>query len=271
VITIGDARQAIKDTAARVEFYRMWLAAQRSGATHVRALDMMGPRSASPAVETLRPALLAGTQQGGTIESVLTAHPDLTSTFESAVLALGGESGKLEQAMGALVTHFKSEHALLLKVWTKLTYPLMTSLAAIWIGPLPLIFAGRSSAYLVAVVAGTALWYGAGGGVIVALTKTYANKPEFVLARLTRAIATGVEAGLPLDRVSQFAAQVTGHADIIRHVRQFTPRQLATQSVSETFNGCVEIPHEVIAAMKVAEVSGDFSGALRKLADLYES
>jgi len=66
------------------------------------------------------------------------------------------------------------------------------------------------------------------------------------------------------------AVQSTSHPEISAHVSRIPAQHLATQSLSETFEGCAVIPAELKAALRVAEVSGDFSGALRKLADLYD-
>ena len=239
--TIGAARQAVAAAAARADYYRQWHAAMRMGATNPRIVDMIGPRPTS-----LQP-------------------------FEAALIEFGEESGSLEQSLSALVAHFKAEHKLLLRIWSKLTYPLIVSLAFIVIGPVPLIFMGQTRTYLISVLGGLALWYGLGGGVIVGLAANYANRREFVLTRLARTIAAGIEAGLPLDRVVILAVQATAHPELTAHVKRFSARQLGTQSLSETFAGCPVIPPEMVAAIKVAEVSGDFSGALRKLADLYES
>ncbi|MGQ0562371.1 MAG: hypothetical protein ACT443_10910 [Gemmatimonadota bacterium] len=46
-----------------------------------------------------------------------------------AAHGLGDESGSLEQALAALAAHFKAVHRLLNKLWSKLTYPLIPSLA----------------------------------------------------------------------------------------------------------------------------------------------
>lgn len=268
--TIGSARQSISDAAGRAELYRLWHTGQHMGATHPHILEMMGVIQRAPTVEALRLKLLAGTQQRRTIASILTANPRLTAPFERAILCFGEEAGTLEQSLASLTGHYKAEHRLLLKVWSKLTYPLIVSLAFIVIAPLPLVFIGRTGAYWVSVISGLAVWYGFGGSVVAGLAAHYAQQRNFVLARLARAIATGVEAGLPLDRVVTLAVQSTSHPDISAHVRKIPVQQLATQSLSETFAGCAVIPIEMSSALRVAEVSGDFSGALRKLADLYD-
>lgn len=268
--TIRHARQAVHDAAARAEFYRLWQLGQRVGSTHPHILEMMGVRTSSPEVEALRIALLNGTQQRRTVTSIIEANAKLMEPFEKALLVFGEEAGTLERALRTLESHFKSQHKLLLKVWSKLTYPLIVSLAFIVLAPLPLLFAGQTQTYLVSVIIGVAVWYGLGGGAITALAARYASAQEFALARLLRALAGGVEAGLPLDRVVALAAAAAADPRITAHVRAQGSRRLGTQSISETLAGCPVIPPEMHAAFKVAEVSGDFTGALVRLADLYD-
>lgn len=268
--TIAHARQAVADAAARSEFYRLWHAGQRMGATHAHILEMMGPRTTSSVVETLRSRLLDGARQRRTITDVIQQNNRLVHPFEAALLSFGEEAGSLDQSLHALVAHFSAEHKLLLEVWSRLTYPLITSLAAIFIAPLPLVFSNRTTQYWLTVLPALALWYALGGGVIVALAARYANRREFVLARLARTIAAGIEAGLPLDRVTALAAAATGHPAITAHIARMPVRERATRPLSEVLSGCATIPAEMIAAIRVGEHSGDFSSALRKLADLYD-
>lgn len=268
--TIGNARQAVADTQARAELYRLWHAGQRMGATHAHMLETMGERRSSATVEAWRSKLLEGSKRGRTVASMVKEHSRLVQKFEGAVLSFGEESGTLEQALKTLGNHFAAEHRLLLKVWSQLTYPLFTSLVAIIIAPLPLLVSGGVRTYWILVGSGLAVWYGLGGGVISGLAAKYANRRQFVIGRLGRALAGGVEAGLPLDRTVLLAAESTGHPEIIGHVRRIPVQVRAGQPMSETFSGCAVIPPEVISAMRVGELSGDYSGSLRKMAELYD-
>lgn len=268
--TIGHARQAVSDTQARAEFYRLWHAGHRMGATHAHILETMGARQGSASVEAWRTKLLQGSKRGRTVASLVKENPALVQKFEGALLSFGEESGTLEQTLRTLGDHYTAEHRLLLKVWSKLTYPLFTSLVAIFIAPLPLLVQGGARVYVSLVVGGLAVWYGLGGGVISGLAARYANRRQFVIGRLGRALASGVEAGLPLDRTVVLAAESTGHPEIIGHVRRIPVQVLGGQPMSETFSGCAVIPPEVISAMKVGEMSGDYSGSLRKMAELYD-
>lgn len=267
--TIGQARAAIAEARSRAEMYRLWHAGHHAGLTHAAVLETMGQREARRA-EEWRQALLQGAKARRTVAAIVKQHGSLTQAFESAVLTFGEESGSLEQSLRSLGDHFEGEHRLLIRLWSKLTYPLFISLVAILIAPLPLVVQGSARTYWILVATGLAVWYGLGGSAIGIMAARYAQRRDFVLGRLARALANGIEAGLPLDRVVTLAADITGHAEIIAHVKRMPVRERASRPVSEIFQGCSVIPPEMISAMRVAELSGDYSGSLRKMAELYD-
>jgi hypothetical protein len=45
---------------------------------------------------------------------------------------------------------------------------------------------------------------------------------------------------------------------------------VSSQPLSRTFTGCPFVDRPMVAAMEVADASGDYSGTLRRMADLYE-
>src|SRR3954469_8019747 len=147
------------DCAAKAELYRAWRAGHRMGATHPHALEMIEIHGA-PSVEAFRSQLLAGTQRGRSIASLVNENTGIPEPFERAVLTAGEESGTLEQALASLATHFTDEHRFLVRVWSKLTYPLFVSVTFVVIAPLPLLFMGAQRRYALTVLIGLGIWYG---------------------------------------------------------------------------------------------------------------
>lgn len=199
-----------------------------------------------------------------------TAAPWPPVAFETALLALGEESGKMEEVLRLLADYFQAEDRMMQRVLKHAAYPMFTALAATFIAPLPLVFLGRTGAYLLSVGGGLALWIAAGGGLLTAVTRHYLNHPDFVLARLLRALTFAIESGLGLERAATLAADATGNADVIRHVRSQSARHRSSHPLSGTFDGCPHVPFTAIAAMRVAEESGDYSGTLTRLAELHD-
>ncbi len=235
MVSVAGALRAIRRGRDKSAYYRMWHLRQRAG---FRYPDDPAPGAALP--------------------------------FETALLALGKESGALDDCLRLLAEYFQAEDRLMLRVLRHAAYPMFTALAAALIGPLPLAFGGHVVAYVVTASGGALLWAAAGGGMLAAITARFLQRPTYVLGRLLRALTIAVEAGLGLDRAVVLAAEASGSGDVMAHVRRRSAHDLLTRPLSETFAGCPCVPGTALAAMRVAEASGDYSGTLRKLAELYE-
>ncbi|MDB4887509.1 MAG: hypothetical protein JWN79_2947, partial [Gemmatimonadetes bacterium] len=88
--------------------------------------------------------------------------------------------------------------------------------------------------------------------------------------RLARTLGTAIEAGLPLGRALRLAAAASGDAGIERYVGTIPERTLDTQPLVASLAGCPRITPELRAVLANAERTGDFTGTLARLADLYE-
>ena len=232
----GAALRAVRAGRDKAAYYRMWHLQLRAGLAYP---DEPAPGAAVP--------------------------------FETALVALGKESGKLEECLHLLAEYFAAEDRAVQRVVRQAAYPMFTALAATFIGPLPLVFAGRPGAYVVTAAGGLVLWASAGGSLLLGVVRWFLAQPKYVLGRLLRALTIAVEAGLPLGRAATLAAEASGSAEVVAHVRRAGPRAAAAQPLATTFAGCPCVPREALAAMEVADASGDYGGTLRKLAELMES
>lgn len=204
------------------------------------------------------------------------AYPDDRSPgppvlFETTIVALGKESGKLEDCLRLLADYFAAEDRMVLTVINKAAYPMFVALAGAVIGPLPLAFKVGVGAYLLSAGSAVTLWVVAGGSLLLGTVNRYLQQPKYVRGRLLRSLTFAIEAGLPLGRAATLAAEATGNGEVIAHVRLVGPKSTASQSLARTFAGCPLVPAHVVAAMEVAEASGDFTGTLKRMAELEES
>jgi type II secretory pathway component PulF len=254
----------------KAELYRMWHTGYRAGLSHERVLTTTGEFRRSPTVERMRRHLLQGVQKREPLATSIKERPDLFVPFEAALLELGDEAGGLEEILELLGTYFQNEHRMTLWVKKKMSYPMMNVLAASFIAPFPILFFGNATLYVLTVTGELALAVTAGGTLLLAAARRYRNRPKVVLARLCRAMALGVEAGLPLDRVVRLAAEATESPEITRHVAHIPIQQRRGQPLAETFGGSAIVPREMIAALQVADETGDYGNTLKKLAELYE-
>lgn len=264
--------RAFDDGRDRAEFYRSWRAGVSAGLTHPRILTAIGASrdALRGTTREIRRHLLEGTTAGKDIATLVRQRPALFEPFEAALLTLGEESGQLEPVLTALGEFFWRQYKMMLVVKKRLAYPMFVALFATFIGPLPLVFMGQSRAYVAIVVLGLLAWAALGGSVLAGRAQAYQREPAFVRARLARALATALEAGLPLGRAATLAVRAAGSPGLTAHVRRFDERALTSQPLSRTLEGAPGLTPEFHAALLVAERTGDFRTTLRKLAELYE-
>lgn len=258
----------LDDGRHRAEFYRLWTTAHAAGFTHPRSLETMGPRD-SPRMEAARQWLLAGTRRGVDLTSVIRDGGRRFDDFERALLGLGEESGHLDDALRLLGDFYTKKHQLMLWVRKQLAYPLITALLACFIAPLPILLFGSTRTYLLIAIGGVALLLLSAGTIISTAAAWYGRKPALARARMARALATAVEAGLTLPRALRLAADASANPAIRTFVGRLSDRQLATSSIGDSLTGCPHLTPDFVATVATAERTGDFS-PLTRLAELYE-
>jgi type II secretory pathway component PulF len=268
--TLAGLKRAFEDGRARAEFYRGWRAGHHAGLTHPQILAAVGAGPSGGTTEALRQHLLAGTRRGLGIADLVRRRPALFEPFEAAVLTVGEESGRLEAVLEALADFHFRQYRMILAVRRRMAYPLFVSFVAVLIAPLPLVFRGEGRAYGAAVALGLLAWVFLGAAVLARRAQRYQQRPAYVRARLARALAMTLEAGLPLGRAVTLAAAASGSPALEHHVRQAGERALASQSLSQTFAGAPGITPEFASSLEVADRTGDVSNTLRRLAELYE-
>ncbi|MHB1297559.1 MAG: type II secretion system F family protein [Gemmatimonadaceae bacterium] len=259
--------RSFDDGRDRSEFYRGWRAGISAGLTHPHILSQLG--ASRGATAEIRQYLLEGTTAGRGISELVRRRPVLFEPFEAALLVLGDEGGQLDGVLRELADFFFRQYRMMLVVKRRLAYPLFVSLVTIVLGPLPLLFMGQSRAYVAALVVGLLAWGAFGGALLAGRAQAYQRRPQFVRARLARALALTVGAGLPLGRAALLSAGAAG-PEMAAHVRRFDERALTSQPLSVTFAGAPDLTPEFMSTLQVAERTGDHATTLGRLAALYE-
>lgn len=269
-LTVTQAWNELDTSRYKTEFYRMWYAGHHAGLEHPKALETMDDFRRSPTVAKARQWLLAGTKRRQALATITRAKPELFTPFESAILVLGEETGDLEHCLRLLSDYFAAEHRLILWLKKKMSYPIFNFVAASFIAPFPLLFFGHTTAYLLTVGSWLALIALAGGGLLLAAARWFRQRPKYVRGRLLRALTIGVEGGLPLGRAIELAVDAPANDAIRAHIGRFTREQLNGQSLSQTFADCPYVDRTMVAAMEVADQTGNYADTLKRLAELYE-
>ena len=269
-LTVAQAWAELDAARYKTEFYRMWYAGHHAGLEHPRALETMDDYHHSPTVMKARQWLLQGTRRRQSLAAITRAKPELFTPFEAAILVLGEESGDLEHCLQLLSEYFAAEHRLTLWLKKKLSYPVFNLVAASFIAPFPLLFFGHTAAYLLAVGGWLTLIALAGGGLLLAAARWFKQRPKYVRGRLLRALTIAMEGGLPLGRAVDLAVTAAASPVLTEHVGRFTREQVSTQPLSRTFADCPIVDRTMVAAMEVADKTGNYSDTLKRLAELYE-
>jgi type II secretory pathway component PulF len=262
------AFRSLDDGQHRAEFYRMWALGLEAGFAHPKSLETMGPRP-SPDTERVCTWLLEGTTRGKTIVDLVRSGGNRFEEFERALLTVGEESGRLHDALRLLGDFYTKKHQLMLRVKKKLAYPMATGLAACFIAPFPLAFAGRTSAYLASALGAAALLVATSGGLVAAVAARYGRKPPLARARFARALATAIGAGLTIPRAVRLAADASTNPEIRAFVHRQSEKQLSARPMAVSLAGCPHLTPDFMSMLDVAEKTGDFT-PLAGLADLYE-
>ncbi|HVO36319.1 MAG TPA: type II secretion system F family protein [Gemmatimonadales bacterium] len=252
------------------ELYHMWYAGHHAGLEHYKSLETAGDFKRSRPVQRLRKLLLAGTKRRVPLSSIIRSQPKLFLPFEAALLELGEESGNFDECLKLLADYFAAEHRMILWIKKKMAYPMFNVLAAILIAPFPLLFFGHTAKYLLTVSGGLLIAFTAGGTILLAVARWFGGRTKFVLGRLARALALGVEAGLPLDRVVDLAVKAAASPRLTAHIARIPHLVRGSQPLAKTFANSGVVPAQMLSALEVADATGNYSDTLKRLADLYD-
>lgn len=260
--------RSFDDGRDRAEFYRGWRMGLSAGLSHPMILSKSLARGGIAG--RIREYLLEGTSRGEDVAGLARRAPQLFEPFESALLAMGEESGQLDSMLTHLADFHTRQYKVILAVRKWMSYPLFVSLFAVVALPLPLVFQGKVGAYWVAAISGLVVWFVTGGAVFAGLAQRYQHRPQFVRARFARTLTLCIAAGLPLPRALLLAGDASGDPALAAHLRRQGERKLGSQPALASLRGAPVMTPELEAALLVAEQTGDFAGPVGRLADLYE-
>lgn len=268
--SVLSAHRAVQEAGRRAAFYRAWGAAHGMGSTHAHTMRHLGIESRGD-TERVRQYLATSAENRTTLaDAVRKAPSGLFEPFEGALLVLGEETGTLDRSLRLLGDWHQGQHRLLTRLWGKSAYPLFLTLVAVLLLPLPVLFQGRTTDYLMRATMGLLIWWFFGGTLVWLPARTSAGRARWVRARLARSIATGMEAGAPVDRVLDMSVDAAASDELKRCVAAVPADRRRAQPLSATLHGCPHVPEELVAAMRVAESSGNWRNTVGRMGELYE-
>jgi type IV pilus assembly protein PilC len=281
----------------------------KAGLPIMQALEILHRRMEKPGFRSALAGIIEAVRGGTALSDALAAHPAFFPPLYTSTVRAGEQSGALVDVLRRYIEYQKRMLAVRRKLVTALAYPVFLVIALIAVlslfflyiipnftqmysdqaGELPLLTsllidftrAVSDSAPLLALVlaaagAGIFLWQRTERGrtvmdavtLRIPLVRSLMN--QYLLAKLTRTLATVLRGGIPLVQALATTAGVVGNRVI--GGRLVETRELVTEGVSlaDAFERTRLAPDMTVRMIEVGESTGDLPQMLEDVADFYE-
>jgi type II secretory pathway component PulF len=224
--------------------------------------------------------------RGGSLSAAVVRYPETFDRFALAMVRSGESSGGLDTNLGLLGETIERFRNLRTRVITALLYPaILVHLAVLIPNLLILVKFGfwpyvevclRSLVPIYAVV--TAVWF---LHQVLRQTRLYSEfilgmfffggvARKIALARLSRALASLHDAGVPVGTALETAGEAATNGTITEVFRRASKRVLAGRLLSESIADAPHIDPLVLSMVETGERTGRLGDTLRKLAEYYD-
>jgi len=276
--------------AQRAEFYHQLAQLTDAGLTLHSALESQERRPPAHWLRGPAARLLGFLKEGGTFGEAVTAAGDWIPQFDAALLEAGEQSGQLPASFKLLAEHYQERSRLAREVLANLAYPVFLFHFFVLLTPFPQWFiTGNTAAYLRTVGSALLPIYGI---VIFLLIATNGQRGEFwrgiletissripvlgparrnlAVARLTAALHALMNAGVPIIRAWESAANASGSVRLKREIAKWRPELEAGRTPAELVAETSLFPDLFANTYKAGEISGTLDDSLVRMQRLYQ-
>jgi type IV pilus assembly protein PilC len=276
--------------AQRAEFYHQLAQLTDAGLTLHSALES---QERHPPARWLRgPAarLLGFLREGGTFGEAVTAARDWMPQFDAALLEAGEQSGRLPASFRLLAEHYQERSRLAREVLANLAYPVFLFHFFILLNPLTeLVLTGNMAAYFWTIGKILLPIYGI---IVLLLIATNSQRGEMwraileaissripvlgqarrnlSVARLTAALHALTNAGVPIIRAWESAANASGSVLLKREVAKWRPEMEAGRTPAELVSETRLFPELFANTYSAGEISGTLDDSLLRMQRLHQ-
>ena len=290
-------------------FNQEFMTLVKAGLPILQALEILHRRIEKPAYRSALGGIIEAVKGGAALSDAMAAHAAFFPPLFTATVRAGEQSGAIVDVLNRFIGYQKRMLAVRRKVITALAYPVFLVIALVAVmtlfflyiipnftqmysdqsGSLPLLtsllisftrFVSASApVILIALVAGAvalSFWRRTPSGrtaldaimIRVPLVRTLIT--QYIMAQLTRTLATVLRGGIPLVQALDTTAGVIGNRVIARRLTE--SRELVTGGVSlaDAFERTRLAPDMTVRMIEVGESSGDLPQMLEDVADFYE-
>jgi len=280
-----------------------------AGITIIRALDMLYQQMTSKKAKAVIGAVYEGIQSGKTLSEAFNDQSKALPDIMISMITAGEESGRLDEVMIRLSTHFEKEAKLKNKVAAAMVYPVILAIVTVLITvglmvgivpqfaktlkelgtPLPAItrvVMGMSDSmitfwyiYTLIVVTIVVFWRAyrrsEKGG--LAWDKFKLKVPVVgksvkatASARFTRTMSTLLRSGINVLEAMEITSRALGNRYLQFRLRESRNEIRKGSSISRAVRGIAEFPPMIYAMIAIGEESGTLDTILDRAADYFE-
>jgi type IV pilus assembly protein PilC len=300
-------RTTLKDLAILARQFASMTAA---GLTLLRALDILAEQTAKPKLKAAVTAVSKDVQEGSTLSTAMSRHPDHFPSLMVSMIRAGESGGFLDDALARIATMYEADASLRAKIKSAMTYPAIVLIFSLLLGtgvivfivpifekmfkqlggnlPLPTkIMVGLShNAYwviplvIVLAVIGMRAYRPAvrrSPALRLKVDRFKLRLPVFgslftklAISRWARTLGTLLAVGVPIIRALEIVGGTAGNAVIAEAMEDVKAAVRVGAPISRPLAKHPLFPSMVVQMMEVGEQTGQTSQMLDKVADFYE-
>jgi len=303
---LGSGRGSAKDFLI---FNQEFATLVKAGLPILPAIEQLHKRTEKPAFRSALESIMHDIKGGTALSDAMARHPAFFSPLYTATVRAGEKSGALVDVLKRFSSYQKKMIAVVSKLKMALAYPIFLVAALVAVlalfflyiipnftqmysdqgGSLPLLtsllisftaaltrFAPFLFFGLLAAIAGAHFWRKTEAGrntidgLKLRIPIVKALMVEYILAQITRTLATVLRGGIPLVQALDTTAGVISNHVIARKLSEV--RSLVTEGVSlaDAFERTRLAPDMTVRMIAVGESSGDLPQMLEDVADFYD-
>jgi type IV pilus assembly protein PilC len=303
---LGSGRGTAKDFLI---FNQEFATLVKAGLPILPAIEMLHKRTEKPAFRSALESIMHDIKGGTSLSDAMSRHPAFFSPLYTATVRAGEKSGALVDVLKRFSAYQKKMIAVVSKLKMALAYPIFLVVALIGVlalfflyiipnftqmysdqgGSLPLLTSLLISFTAALTHFAPFLFFGLLAAIIAAhfWRKTEAGRNtidglklripivkrlmvEYILAQITRTLATVLRGGIPLVQALDTTAGVISNQVMARRLSEV--RSLVTEGVSlaDAFERTRLAPDMTVRMIAVGESSGDLPQMLEDVADFYD-
>jgi len=290
-------------------FNQEFMTLVKAGLPILQALEILHKRMEKPGYRSALAGIIEAVKGGVSLSDAMASHPSFFPTLYTATVRAGEQSGALVDVLKRFIAYQKRMLTVRRKLVTALAYPVFLVLALVAVmalfflyiipnftqmysdqaGSLPFltsllikftnIVSSGAPVILVGLVAGGIglyLGYKSDAGrkaldsIMLRIPLVRTLIIQYIMAQLTRTLATVLRGGIPLVQAMDTTAGVIGNRIIAQ--RLVKSRELLTEGVSlaDAMERTKLAPVMTVRMIEVGESSGDLPQMLEDVADFYE-